>query len=382
MTETIIKKSNATLKVFDLDIIFGIKNPWRPLNVGIMEHLKLPFINNNSIDFIMDSQDATISIATESLYPHSKDDWVAVLPTVRLKTQYTHICEIFLKGLGIMLLFFIFVCPLLWFVLHEIETRIIDQPTNNRLQFIFTKLFDNLRLVLGNCLHILPQNFTEKLFLICLLFCNLIINNYFQSILVSILTVNEFEPQINTLKELSESAVIVKAAPGMLQVMHDYFNQTGQYNLIKNVKPANMTFYYHIFENIFKIPTDAGIISNYDRAEFGVIQRPIFHLVRESFVPMYCSFHVSKGSPYKDMIQDYVTRVIEAGLYDLWKRQTFDVFLQRNLTDIIDGGGFRTICLDKFRGSFYVLFAGFGLSFFVFVFEIICNRLSSKSRKI
>lgn len=351
-------------------------NPWRPFNLGKKEHLKAPFINENSIDYIMDTQETIMSNATEILNPHAKDDWLALIPAAGLRTQCSHLVQIFKEGLGIMSMFFIFICPLLWFILHYVESLITEQTRPNLSRFLITTLFDNFRLVLGSCLPFQPKKFIERFFLICLLFCNLIINNYFQSILVSILTVSHSEMQINTLKELSESSVKVGVPENGLELIKKYFNQTEQNKLVKNLQKLNMTKYYRIQENIYSIPTDIGVIANYDRLKFLAEQRPVFHLMRESFVPMLCAYHVTRGSPYKNMFQGYVTRIIEAGLYDLWQRQTHDALLQRNMTDTIDTGGFKIITLNKFWGLFYIWIVGMGLSLFVFFIEIIFSRLT------
>lgn len=356
-----------------------MENPWRPFNVGKKEYVKIPFIKKNNIDFIMDSQDATNSNATESLYPHAKDDWVAAIPASGFRTQYSHLLQIFKEGLGVMLMFFIFICPLLWFILHDIETGLNNGTRRNRLKFLFAALFDNFRIVLGSSLYKLPKYGIEKFFLVCLLLCYLIINNYFQSILISILTITDFERQINTLEELSESSVKVGVPPGMLQVIYYYFNQTEQFNLVQKLQELNMTKYYRIQENVFTIPTEIGVIANFDRIEYLSKQRPVFHMVQESFIPMFCSYHMTRGSPYKEMFQSHVTRIIEAGLYSLWKRQTNDAWLKMNLTDTIDTGGFKAISLNNFRGSFYILFFGLGLSLFVFFVEIMCSRLSNSN---
>lgn len=372
---SILAKSNASYNVTNLHQLLGNDNPWRPINKGLLEHEKARIIRQYDADFILDSQAIMIHNMTEFLYPHSRDDTVFLVPKAKILSQYKQLSKIFQEGFSYILLFFIVGVPLIWFVFKLLHMRLKKESVPILKTFVEI-LLNNLRIALGSCMNRLPNNFFEKVFIIFLLFCNLIIGSYFQSILASILTVSTHEPQINTIKDLADSSLRPVGVPGDMAEVSEVLRVTGHEKLIPKLALLPLSLYYIHYRDF---PTNACGFSNYDRMSMAAKIRPVLHVVQEHVVPTYLSFEVVAGSPYYDLFDRYILRILEAGLYDLWKNSyTFQFVIKIGIIDYdAEKGGYKDLTMKQFYGAYWILFIGWTTSSLFFAIEICYYRMKS-----
>lgn len=373
---SLIEHGNATYNVTNLSKILGDNNPWRPINRGSMEEMKIPIIKQYDVDIILDSQELIVNNATEYMYPHARDDIVFLVPKAKLRSQYSQLSKIFREGFAVILLFFIIICPIVWFIFKFIHSKI----SKERLDYIKTLIkitLNNLRIVLGSSIHKIPKVFIENIFVIFLFFCNLIINSYFQSILASILTVSTHEPQINTIRDLANSDCRPLGVPGVINETAEVLKVIGQENLIPKLELLPPSKYYTHYK---AFPSNLCALSNYDRMTMAVTIRPVLHVISESIVPTYMSFHVVQGSPYYDLLDGHILRILESGLYDMWKRTTFYHYvLMFGINDEgMEKGGYKDLTIHQFRSIFCLFGIGLGISFIVFLCELYCGYYNKR----
>lgn len=377
--QTIIKHCNGILNVIDLTKIYGLENPWRPMNKNLKENMKMPIIEKFKADLIFDSQDMVLNNFTDVLYPHAKDDFKIMVPRAQYISQNENILAIFQGGFVYFVIFFVIVCPLFWYFAIVVENYIYRLRNATYLNLFFKTFFDNFRLFLGLSTSTFGNNFVDNFFLIFLLFCNLIVNNYFQSILKSILTVSKKEPEIDTVEDLAKSGIVVYSLETIIQEAVANLKLSKQTDLPKFgiLTPAFLAVKYR------DISKNTSLLVNADRLEAVIEVNPFFHMVKETLIPSYICFHVVKGSPYYIMLEKYVPRVLEGGLYDFWKKQnSFAVFLEQGIIDRTEISGFVVLTVEHFWNIFCFLGVSLGIACVVFILEIIVARLTKKKIQI
>lgn len=148
---SIIKLIRAKFKVTNLSELFGLDNPWRPMNRNRdLDYLKYKIIETTEADFFLDSQELFVQNFTENLYPHSRDDTVIILPKANIRSQYKQFLKIFNKGFSVIIISFTLVSPVIWYLLRLTETKITNFRDRNNIVLTF---LDTLKLFLGKYNH-------------------------------------------------------------------------------------------------------------------------------------------------------------------------------------------------------------------------------------
>lgn len=379
--QSILLHLNASLNVVDLHKLYDLDNPWRPQNKYTKEHLKQPLLHKHDADLFFDSMIMEINKHTDLIYPHSRDDFCVLLPKAKHLSHYKHLSRLIKDGFYIFLIFFIICCPVVWFVLTICENRILAIKNKFSNIAIFSHIFlNNLRNCLGFSMHVIRINTSYNNLLMWLCFCNLIVNNYFQSILTSILVKTDKEPDINTIKELAESEYVILSPQILIDLAVASLKALGK--PIPKFELASPRMFEVTYK---KVDANTTVLLERDRLEASIKLCPIFHIVKEALIPNYFCFHVVRGSPYVEVMELYVPRIIEAGLYDFWKWQSAHaVYLKDGMCDAYFLQGeerdenFVVLSLYLLRGAFYLLFIGWSLAFFVFVIEIFIGVIKKQ----
>lgn len=376
-----LKYINANYIVVNVHKIYYLKNPWRMFNKGKgLDRLKGPIIQKHNADILMDAQELKKDNYLEFIYPHAKDDYVIVLSKSKKVSQLTELMRLIKNGFGYIIILFAIVCPLIWYGLVYIETKISTLTLTNQ-DTLALKLLNNLRLVLGSSLYCTSNRSTENMFILCLLYCNLIINSYFQSILSCILTISEHDPELDSVPDVINSGIKIYAWQGIIDESSVVLKATGHPELLKQFIPMVES---QIPLKIKNVPVDPrkAITSNYDRAELVASLRPFAHIVKESLIPTFQAFQTVQGSPYYDVLNDYISRIIEAGLFNMWKRMTLHQYILYvggpQFDDEEVKEAYKSISFEQFKVSFYFLLIGLSLSYMVFIIEIIFFRVKVK----
>lgn len=378
----VLKHVNASYNVIDLHALMSWDNPFRSWYRNAKEDAKLSVMRKFDVDlFFLSLEMAGENNVTDMVYPHGKDDWLFMVAQAGYISQYDFLFSCFKNGLSYVFGFFILITPIIWFSIRII-TNYIKKKKVPKVDTLIVCILENFRFVLGSCLSAMPSNFSENLFLVVLLFCDTLINNFCQSILYSVLTVSERKPQINTIQDYVNSDVVSYTVANMYEEVKRNMEITGVKGLTEKLI---ITVIEHMPKNwtIANYPRNWSILINQDRCEYFAARRPNFRCTKESVLPAYISFHVARHSPYFDLMETMVPRVLESGLYYYWKKKTlYSTVLEEGI--IIDEEeltGYRDLSIHQFRAAVYLLLIGLAVSIITFLLEL-CWMKIKKLREI
>lgn len=369
LMSTIIEHINAKANVISLTKLYGEHNPWRYLNKGLLEYMKLPIIMKYKADFFLDTLEVFPNNDTEYLYPYSRDDVILIVPSAKLLSKDQQLFKIISNGFYYFLLFFVLVCPIIWYYINYCRFKFIDNTSSSNNSFSLI-LINNLGLLLGIGLNVIRKNIAENILISFLIFCDLIINCVFQSMLSSIMTVSDFEHEVNSLQDVIDydPCKVIFTYDTIVKDLREILGITGQTALLHKFVMFTPT---HAFLPFKKLPTGCGT-TNFEHAELSTRVREDFHPVKEHLVTAYIAFPVIKDSPYYDVLNKYVARLIESGLYKLWKHLTlYETLIELGGPEERETGGYKDISLYQVRAAMYMLIVGLVISIFVFIFELI-----------
>lgn len=243
-------------------------------------------------------------------------------------------------------------------------------------------MLQNFRLVLGTSLDTLTKTFVGNQFLIWLMYCNLIINSYTQSILASIMTVSNNEPELNTIRDVIQSKQKVLILDNFKAEAIEVLKATGQTELISKFVPYPDSMIAQFTQKLDPrtMPKEVYATWNYDRLELAVILKPTLHMVREQLIPKYQAFQVVTNSPYHDILNKYILWILEAGLYDMWKRLNLHNIVLKLQGPAVDEENIHGIklTLRHLKVPLYILLIGLSISFIVFLIEIAYSYFANK----
>lgn len=363
----ILQHCNATLNVIDLDRLYGVDNPWRMVNKYRKEHMKMPIVKEFQADLFIESRDLLYDLASDIVYPHTKDGAVIIVPKAGFLSGYEQLVEIFQNGFAYFILFFVVICPIVWILLVHLEQKLHRTIRVNYLQIVF----DNFRIFLGLATDTFRGSFIYKFLLIWVLFCSLILNNYFQSILITIMTVSNRQSDIDTIEDLADSDLQTQAPLYFINEIKKNLLSTGYTKIPKFVIMPDQIY----LTKLNNYPKNTTSMMNFDRAEVIVFFCPVLHVMKEEIMPSLASFHTTKGSPYFSLLEKYVPRIIEAGLYNFWKNQNnHQLLLNLGYCDAKneeDDGKYQILTVKKLQFSFVLLLIGWGTSLACFIAELI-----------
>lgn len=373
---SILQRHNATYGVLNIHEKLGWNNPFRSLHRNAKDDVKQKIFKEHNIDLFFLSQEMMLNNnITEMIYPHSKDDWVFMVPRVGFISKSDQLLRFFHEGFTKFLIFFLLICPLIWFVIRVIEAWLKGQR-HSKFASLVNLFFENFKMILGGSADAFFPNFTEKFFLIVLCSCYVVINNYFQSILVSIVTVQTRGHEVNTIDDMIASDFVATTVKNMMLDIAQHYNNTRQAGILKKLRLTQPRSMPSSFLGIRKsFYPNMSIIVNYDRAKMWTVTRPHFRICKESPLPAYISFQVVKDSPFFDLVAKSIPRFLETGLYQFWTAENlFLEILQEGIVyDEEDQDNFdvKRLTLHQFRAGLYLLFLGLVLSTSVFIVELV-----------
>lgn len=377
MISSILGHINAKFNVIVIDQIYGKSvNPWRTTNYGMYEHMKKPIIENHSIDLFFDSTAMDVNDYTENLYPHAKDDLVIFLPKPKMIPQIQYLMILLRDVFSFTFVLFLLICPLVSFIFRIVANRIYGRRS---VEVFYNYIFRNLEILLGISTSSIPKFLTEKLLFFFILFCCLIVNTYFQSILKSILTISIQEPEIHTLKELSQSKIEIMCSKNLQAKIKKFFVGSVQMSQLPNF--VDLTW-----EQINNMSTtgtfrsDSRMCMNMERFESISSISPVFYVVKERLLPNWISVDVVKNSPYREVLEKNVMKIIQSGMYAMWNEVTLHKYaLRYGYKEKPEEDNVRSIDLYRFRFSFYLIGIGCSLGLLVFILEILWNLKTKRN---
>jgi hypothetical protein len=144
-------------------------------------------------------------------------------------------------------------------------------------------------------------------------------SNLYQGYIVGILVNPEFEKSITTINDLIQSGIEY----GYLEVMDTFLFSDPAYNIItKNRKACNSG--YKCLQRVVERKDFATIASNFGAEYFR--SRLLFHNIHVQFCTLQedviifrISLYMAKGNPLLHRLNEIITRIFEAGLFEKWQ---------------------------------------------------------------
>lgn len=172
-------------------------------------------------------------------------------------------------------MFFAVVYPVVWSVMTLFQD-FLGKNKLKKFHIFLDTFFDNFRLLLGFPIDPPRINSMHSYFLVCLLFSNLVVSNYFQSILKSILTVSDRESEINTVKDLVESGIHPYTPKAVAEQISHILTISGSKYI-----PKFQVLQPRIFETKYKdLDKNFTVLLERDRSEVMQLICPIFHVMK------------------------------------------------------------------------------------------------------
>ncbi|CAG9761539.1 unnamed protein product [Ceutorhynchus assimilis] len=193
------------------------------------------------------------------------------------------------------------------------------------------------------------------------------------------LSTASFLPDIESLKQLDASGLIIKSSTNVFR-----FHNSGVYKrLSKKVdrKYENVS----ALDLVVRTKKYAGLEQLWDGKLKIITQytsdngQPLLHIVSEYAAGRYSGYVVPKGSPYLNNINYLITKFAEGGFLQKWY---FDFFIgfsakgrmerrKKRKSDMDQ----RAFSIEDIQGAFWILVLGYTLSLIVFVFEMVFGKM-------
>ncbi|PSN55153.1 Ionotropic receptor [Blattella germanica] len=202
----------------------------------------------------------------------------------------------------------------------------------------------------------MPRSVSEKSLLISCLAFGMIISALFQSRLVTVISKEDFAPDINTLEELAESGLSVGTRS---------LNLLDESPLLKN-KLLLLSTEDSVIGNIAFRRNIAGM-TRLSSAQIHVLEylnndgSPQLHIVKECLRFYALAYVVEKGSPLLKRMNQILWRLIESGLIKRWTEESVFFRGGANVSTL------RVFSLEDLQLAFLLLAGGLGIAVFIFV---------------
>lgn len=366
--KVILEHVNASYRVINLPEIYGLDNPWNIMNKRLdLEKIKNEIIEKYDADIIMDAQEFQRDNLTDNLYPHGRDDTVIIVPKAQKLTQRKQLWKVVTNGFYVILILTGIICPIIKYIIYFCECKI--KLRNKRKTLIYT-LINNIRLILGQSLPTYQTNFTENMFFIFLLYCNLLFSNYFQSVLLSIITVPVSDKQINTLQDIKDFGCTPVCPSNILKEAEFVLKTIGHEGIPFISVSKDETTDYPVLQRQ-DILQNVSVTINMEYAKLTVVINPRYHIVEEYLIPYFQSYKVVRDSPYYDLLEKYMLRIVEAGLYEFWTEQAIHEYLlsiggpvQQEQSHVL-----HVMSLSTMHAPFFIYLIGIGFCTVIFILE-------------
>ena len=109
---------------------------------------------------------------------------------------------------------------------------------------------------------------------------------------------------------------------------------------------------------------------------------PQLHVASGDFFPSGIGWAMTPGCPYRSQFNDYIRRLLEAGLLDLWLKEVIQDPKRRNENPVEpdendaptpkNEDGQKPLGLEEVQGLFYIIIFGWIISLMAFILEYSC----------
>ncbi|XP_050450325.1 uncharacterized protein LOC126850903 isoform X2 [Cataglyphis hispanica] len=238
------------------------------------------------------------------------------------------------------------------------------------------KMIYRLILLDVGCPQKLPNTNAERILLSGILLANITMTGFFSGILYNSFAHDMYYPDINTLRELDASGLVIALASISLT---DLFDDDNSSTVMRNLR-SKLRYGENAVVNAAYYRNGSGFAKeNYFpafSAQFvDVDGGPLLHLVKECPGAFFLSYLLPKNSILQEGINEWISRLNQGGLTLLWSKQNIESIkkeltkrttLTTNEKQMSD---FVPFNLSDVQSSFYMLLTGQLISAIIFFHE-------------
>ncbi|XP_076266133.1 uncharacterized protein LOC143199897 [Rhynchophorus ferrugineus] len=237
----------------------------------------------------------------------------------------------------------------------------------------------NIRLLVGDGIANIPSRYS-KIVAMALVFYCYIVDSYFQSKLMSVLSVPKPTKKLETIQEVAESDYRFNTEN---LILFPIYNLEGpDMHHIRIIQKRNRVLDHREYlAKAATCPPKEGFLSAQYLNTFYFstmmqeyhIKEKCFYAVNQVLATNWLSFRLKKGSPFLNKVNRVVLGISEAGI-----RQHWDSVMFHSIPEETSKGSHK-LTVDTLLFCFYFLFLCLGLSFIVFTLEILISKRAKKS---
>ncbi|XP_033607032.1 uncharacterized protein LOC117282248 [Cryptotermes secundus] len=225
----------------------------------------------------------------------------------------------------------------------------------------------------------MPRTDTLRILLLSWMVYSLATNTVFQAFFTSYEVDPGLHHQLDTVEELLQASIIYAISPALKCFFTD--------DMLKRLTPLILCEPISCLEKVATVYNTALFMGRvplgYHREGFlKKKNRHEVHPFREDSFQLHAVMMMQKGSPLLKLVNEIITRIVEAGLSDYWLRAIIEETRMKagilELESLKDS--YIELNVSHLQGAFIFLFIGIGLSVMAFLSELSFGKLSLKCR--
>ncbi len=274
------------------------------------------------------------------------------------------------------------------FLFHHEDPGKFERSRKHNLSFL-DNLIVTVALLLNNSTKLSKAN-SQRIFLAIVLFFAFIVTAIFQSIIIKNLNTNLVFGDINTLNELLDYGYQF-ILPDTVALI---FKKVGGNRILDKLREIalNSSDQIETIESISSKDNKAILMTNFmidgllDQYYDNVTKKNSFKAITEVVLNFYTSVTVPKNSPFQDVLNDIVQRMVESGLHNHQlelglsdKKST--VMIERIKSGNIPAEDQKAINVYELSSIFYVYLTLNLAAIIAFFVELVINKLAKFNKK-
>lgn len=260
----------------------------------------------------------------------------------------------------------------------------IQEKDKRSLEFHFFQFFGYM---LQQPTVFLTQSKRQKILIVFWLMSTLLLSSMYQCKLSGPLIIPKDQPEINSIKELSQSNLKILSFARYNRQIIEFFSDPkykGRYKplfkLLKNCSISQFDEYIEKLDRSYGFANKHHI--NMHLRRVNTLGSTVFyHPIEQCPVPYLGVYGIRYGSPYKDIIDFIIHQAQETGLIEKWERinQLND---KKSQAKLHNGHGNVAFNLNHLQTAFYIYLIGCATAIGAFFSEIMYERFMKKKENI
>lgn len=309
--------------------------------------------------------------------PYLQDALVWLVPKAQILPHWKRLAIIFPENIWLILFITVLLVPILW----TIAAKFLSAFELKSFQNLQTSLFKSISIILVVTLPKYPKTACLRILFIIWVCTSLILVTIYQSRLLAILILPQYEDQMAEVKEILNSGIkfggnvnIRALYDGTVSEIERKFYE----NMIicdLTLTCPNRTAYERDFATAkSRLPAYFLIWQYFTNADGS----PMIHVFKSTILTHYVSTVFAKGHPMFEEFNKLVVRIFESGLFLKWKDDIREETLRRAFLGKTYSDNSLMLSLRHMITAFVILVIGYVLSAIVFILENLYAKLHKK----